>query len=128
MAVPFAAKWYSPCLVLAAICVLSAGCDRSARSLSLDEARAREVCTRFLEAWRDGRQPADLKPEITGRDHQWLSGKKLVSFELLPEETSDGTNLHIPVQLTLEAGDGKEVTSTALYVVGTSPVVTVFRD
>ena len=115
-------------LALAVLCVVSPGCDRSARSLSLDEAQAREACTRFLEAWRDGKQAAELRPEITGRDYEWASGKKLVSFELLPEETSDGTNLHIPVRLTLESGDGEETKSTALYVVGTSPVVTVFRD
>jgi hypothetical protein len=50
-----------------------------------------------------------------------------VAFELLPNEENDGTNLHIPVELTLKDDKGKESKPKVLYIVGTSPVVTVFR-
>jgi hypothetical protein len=118
-----------PCLLfLGLACIPSAGCGYTAQDLALDEVRAREACTRFLTAWQEGRAPADLRPDITGSDYDWKAGKKLVSFELLSDEVSDGTNLHIPVRLTLQAGDGRKSSSSAVYVVGTSPVVTVFRD
>ena len=106
---------------------LAFGCQRTARDLPLDRGQARQACETFLEAWRDGKQPADLRPDITGSDHQWVSGRKLVAYELLPEEFNDGTNLHISARLTLQDEKGNEATSNALYIVGTSPVVTVFR-
>jgi hypothetical protein len=112
---------------LALLGTLLAGCDQSARSLSLDETQALEACSTFLKAWQEGRTPADLKPDIVGSDYDWAAGQRLVSFEVLPEKKSDGTNLHIPVRLTLQDGAGKESQADAIYTVGTSPVVTVFR-
>jgi hypothetical protein len=114
-------------LALVLVGFASVGCDRSSRGLSLDQNQAREACAAFLTAWKEGKQPGDLRPKITGRDYSWDSGQKLVAFELLPDETNDGTNLHIPVRLTLQDPEGKESTSNATYTVGTSPVVTVFR-
>lgn len=104
------------------------GCQQSARDLALDEAQAREACKTALEAWQAAKKPEDLKPDIIASDYAWNAGSELVSFEFLPGESSDGTNLHIPVQLTLKDGKGRESSSTATYVVGTSPVVTVIRD
>ena len=53
---------------------------------------------------------------------------QLVSFGFLPGEKNDGTNLHMPVELTLKSAEGKESKSKVVYVVGTSPVVTVIRE
>jgi hypothetical protein len=105
------------------------GCQQTSRDLPLDQDVARSACERALMAWQEGKAPADLKPEIVVGDHDWKSGRKLVAFEMLPEdEFNDGTNLHIPVRLTLQDDTGKESSADALYVVGTSPVITVFRD
>jgi hypothetical protein len=112
---------------LALVCAVTLGCQRTARDLSLDPEQARAACTTFLDAWKDGKQPDELQPGITGADFEWASGHKLVSYEVQPEEFNDGTNLHINVQLTLQDKEGKESSSNALYIVGTSPVVTVFR-
>lgn len=106
---------------------LSSGCQRTSRDLSLDPDQARTACATFLDAWKEGKQPGDLRPDITGADFEWASGHKLVSYEVLPDEFNDGTNLHINVRLTLEGADGKQSSSNALYIVGTEPVVTVFR-
>ncbi len=103
------------------------GCQKGARSLSLDPEKARESCTAALTAWKEGKKPADLKPGIIVGDETWDAGKALTAFELLPGEENDGTNLHVPVQLTLKDDKGKESRSKVLYIVGTSPVVTVFR-
>lgn len=104
------------------------GCGYSARNLSLDPDLARRSCTELLDAWKGGKTVKDLLPAITARDEDWEGGAELVAYELLPGETSDGTNLHIPVRLTLKKPKGKETKTDVTYVVGTSPVVTVFRE
>lgn len=114
---------------LAWLMIISAvGCDQGARSLSLDVEQARIACTTFLTAWQNDKQADSLKPDIIGRDYAWDEGSKLVSFELLSEEFNDGTNLHIPVRLKMQDAKGSESESEVVYVVGTSPVVTVFRE
>lgn len=107
--------------------MLIAGCDQSARGLPLDEKGARAACETFLKAWQEGKEPSAMKPEITGSDYQWSSGHKLVAYEILPDETNDGTNLHLTVRLKLKDAAGKESQADAIYTVGTSPVITVFR-
>lgn len=114
--------------LLIALSLGVSGCEQGARSLSLDEPKAREACTSFLNAWKEGKKVEELKPGIIGRDIAWDSGDKLTSFEVLPGEKNDGTNLHIPVRLALVNAKGKESTSKVIYVVGTSPVVTVIRE
>src|SRR5512138_1389230 len=79
------------------------GCQQTSRDLPLDQDVARSACERALMAWQEGKAPADLKPEIVVGDHDWKTGRKLVGFEMLPEDVfNDGTNLHIPVRLTLQ--------------------------
>lgn len=104
------------------------GCGYSAQDLSLDQDGARTACQTFLMSWQDGATSKSLEPGLIGTDEAWSAGKKLVSFELLPDETNDGTNLHIPVRLKLADTAGKESQADVTYCVGTSPVVTVFRD
>lgn len=115
-------------LLATLLCLIQAGCGYSARDLPLDESKAREACTTFLKAWQEGKKVEELKPGIIGRDYAWDEGSRLVSFEILPEEASDGTNLRISARLTLQDGNGRESSSDVVYVVGTSPVVTVFRE
>lgn len=118
----------SQALGLSLVMLAAAGCGYSAQNLSLDKPAAEAACAAFLEAWRSGKKPADLKPDIIVGDFAWEAGQQLASFEVLPNPTSDGTNLHITVRLWLKDADGKESQSAVTYVVGTSPVVTIFRD
>ena len=104
------------------------GCGYSAQDLSLDQDEARNACQTFLKSWQDGSTSKSLEPDIVGTDEDWSAGQKLVSFEVLPDETNDGTNLHIPVRLKMADAAGKESQAEVTYCVGTSPVVTVFRD
>ncbi|MBX3442925.1 MAG: hypothetical protein KF774_11005 [Planctomyces sp.] len=115
-------------LLLLAVCLCSAGCEKTARDLHLDEVLAHESCEKFLTAWKDGRSADELKPAIIGRDYAWDAGDKLIAFEVQPDVFNDGTNLHIPVKLSLESKSGQASTSNVVYVVGTSPVITVIRD
>ena len=115
-------------LMLALCGALVSGCGYSAQQLSLDEDKARESLNTALKAWQEGKKPADLKPGIIVGDEDWNAGLALTSFKVLPDETNDGTNLHIPVELALKAPAGVEQKSNVLYIVGTSPMVTIFRD
>jgi hypothetical protein len=103
------------------------GCEQNARGLAVDKAGARQFCTTFLTAWKDGKKAADLRPKITGNDSDWEAGKILESFEILPDERTDGANLFLTVRRTIKAPEGASQQQEVEYVVGTSPVVTVFR-
>jgi len=111
-----------------AFLVTTCGCDTSARSLHLDEVQARESLTNSLEAWKAGKTSDDLKPEIIMSDWDWKAGNTLVDYEFLSDERSDGTNLHIPVRLSLKDAKGKSSKPEVIYVVGTSPVITISRQ
>ena len=111
------------CLLLTSL----AGCGSGPPpSFPLDSQLAVASVEKAMQAWVAGQQPKDLQPDIIIGDVEWGSGKKLVSFEILTkDQTSDGSNLHIPVKRKLNS-KGKISESTVAYVVGTSPQVTIF--
>jgi len=106
-------------------CVLLSGfsgCASETPAHPLDEDLARTSVQKAMDAWVRGAAPKDLEPEIIVGDPAWKQNKKLVSFEILTnEETSDGSNLHIRVNRKFDTGDAK-----VTYIVGTSPVITIF--
>lgn len=99
------------------------GCSQGdTPSHPLDQDLARASVQKAMQAWVDGKTPKELEPEIVVGDTSWQQGEKLVSFEIVTnEETSDGSNLHIVVKQKFDSSDS-EVT----YIVGTSPVITIF--
>ena len=103
------------------------GCSKTARDLPLDTQLARDSLEKALQAWVDGKKPADLQPEIIVGDSNWHSGQKLVSYEIKSEVMNDGTNLYLNVlcQFT-NPKNKKPVKSEVTYIVGTSPVITIF--
>ena len=107
-------------LVLAMMFV---GCSSGdAPSYALDKELARSSVEKAMQAWVDGKTPKELQPDIVVGDPAWEQGRKLVSFEILAdEETTDGSNLHIRVKRKLDASESK-----VTYIVGTTPVVTIF--
>lgn len=127
MTLNFLNRTAASCLLICCLVGLS-GCEQNARSLSVNKEGAREACQTFLTSWKDGKQITDLKPKITGRDSDWEAGKTLESFEILPEERTDGANLFLKVRRTVKAPQGAPEKQEVEYVVGTSPVVTVFRS
>lgn len=118
-----------PILVVLGLALLLSGCGgaQDARSLTVNENAAREACETFLTAWKDGKQPADLSPMV-GKDSDWDQGRKLLSFEILPEQRTDGANMFFQVRRKVKTPKGAELDQEVSYVVGTSPVVTVFRS
>lgn len=103
------------------------GCAKTARSLALDQDLAHASLDKALKAWADGKKPDELQPDIIVGDAAWKAGQTLVSFEIKKADAwSDGTNLYIPVACQLKKAGGKTAKTETTYVVGTSPVVTIF--
>ena len=91
-------------------------------SYPLDKDLARSSVQKAMQAWVDGKTPTELQPDIVVGDPAWEQGKKLFSFEIVAdEETTDGSNLHIRVKRKLGSSESK-----VTYIVGTTPVVTIF--
>ncbi|MFO0959599.1 MAG: hypothetical protein U0800_19545 [Isosphaeraceae bacterium] len=57
-----------------------------------------------------------------------MAGNTLVAYEIDANAKDDNANLRIPVKLTMKSPQGKEVKKSVVYLVGTSPSITVFRD
>ena len=112
-----------------AVTLLSLGCTNEGNNLPLDKSLAQASLTKFLDAWSQGRKPDVLEsasPRIVGRDPDWDAGKRLVRYSLGPT-ADDGSNLHVKTEIVVAQGQGPESELTVEYIVGTSPVVTVFR-
>lgn len=115
---------------IAVILVLFCGCQKTARDLPLDKDVARQSLTAFLESWSQGQPPESLQarvPAIVGVDPDWRSGRRLVQFET-ESEMDDGTNMHITTKLVFGSERGQDPAATVTYIVGTSPVITIFRN
>jgi hypothetical protein len=109
---------------------LLAGCNEGARGLALDKQVARDALVTFLQAWQKGGKPADLKagsPAIIVGDPDWDAGKRLTRYYLTERDSDDGTNLHSTVELVVQDARGTLWQSEITYVIGTSPVITIFR-
>jgi hypothetical protein len=134
---PRAEKWpfdrggiTRPILVGILTCGCLAGCsDRGVKAV--DAAGARQALRTSLETWKKGEPIGSLKeqsPSIVAQDLDWESGATLLGFNVLDDGKDESISLRIPVELTIENKAGKEVKKKVKYMVGTSPVITVFRE
>jgi|JI9StandDraft_1071089.scaffolds.fasta_scaffold05823_2 hypothetical protein len=85
---------------------------------------------KMLETWKTGGTAADLKtgqPSVIAVDDDWERKATLIAYQVQPNPFDDGVNLHYTVQLTLKNAKGKEVKKEQVYIVGTNPVITIFR-
>ncbi len=134
------ASWYgtvgmiAACLGLLTALFFLSGCSGS-QAHAVNPSKARESLKIALDHWKNGDDPKSLPTSstpMTVQDMDWNSGAKLLDYEILGDGKEMDLNLDVRVKLKLEEpqgkGKGKAVEKRALYVVGTSPVVTVFRD
>ena len=92
---------------------------------------ARETLNATLESWKNGETVESLKaesPPIVVQDFDWSGGAKLLEYEVLDDGKPESANLVARVKLSLEDKEGTKSEKTVTYVVGTAPVLTVFRD
>jgi hypothetical protein len=115
-------------LLFVGVAMAVGGCGNTVgRDLPLDRDLAMASLETALKAWVDGKKPDELKPKITMGDFAWESGKTLASFEIQKDKArGDGTNLYIPVVREFRGAGGKVTKSETTYIVGTSPVITIF--
>jgi hypothetical protein len=117
-------------LVVALAATLLAGCSGSGGARPVDAPRAREALKTALEGWKKGVTPESFStasPAMTVQDMDWQGGARLVAYQVADDGKDFGVNLHVPVMLTLRTPQGKDVKKSVKYIVGTSPIVTVFR-
>lgn len=118
-------------LISLLIACVAVGCGSAQHAPDLSESVAQSSLTTALDAWKQGQTPDSLgqrSPQIIVGDTQWEAGQRLVSYKVLEPATSDGSNLHVPVELELEDGAGVRSKETVKYTVGTSPKITVFLE
>jgi hypothetical protein len=107
------------------------GCSAGGGAAAVDAPRARDALKTTLDSWKKGDAPSALKdgsPSIIAQDLDWLAGAKLVDYQVAGEGKEKETNLYVPVTLTLQNPQGKEIKKSVSYVVATSPHISVFRD
>ena len=108
------------------------GCGpRQETAAPVDPEKARSTLEAVLSDWKEGGSPEawqERSPEVVVQDFDWAAGTKLKSFELLGPGESRDANLICKVKLVLEQSPRGDVERTVTYVVGTDPVLTVFRD
>lgn len=110
--------------------LLLAGCSNTMESHPVDPNLARNTLDAVLKSWQEGATPESWQqktPSVVVQDMDWKTGKKLKSFEIIEPTESVDANLHCQVKLVFEDAEKGEVEQTVKYVVGTSPVLTVFR-
>jgi hypothetical protein len=113
--------------------LLSSGCgpDRVQKQAPVNVTVAESTLVKVLDAWKSGQKPDELakqSPKIVAQDMDWVMGAKLADYKVTGNNVPKDANLISEVELNLVAPDGKEKKKTVKYIVGTSPVLTVFRQ
>ena len=114
-------------LVLAA----AAGCTRQQHAAAVNPELARQSLRQVLDGWKRGDDLAAFRqatPNITVQDMDWTRGYKLLDYEVVGDGKYDDANLLCPVKLKLQDPKGNAVSREVTYMVGTDPVITVFRE
>jgi hypothetical protein len=118
-------------LAIVGMSFLLVGCASKGRNLPLDKTLARESLIVFLDTWKNKQSAKLLKdrtPSIVGLDDDWDAGKKLESYEIVNMDRNDGSNVYAVVNLNFANADGAGKSRRVTYIIGTSPVVSIFRD
>lgn len=118
-------------LAAALIAVCASGCNSGrAPSRDLDESAARAALGEALNAWKAGRphdDPSASDPDFRVADEDWLAGRRLLDFEILPGEETVGPRLICPVLLVMEGPGGRRTEARVTYLVTTDPSASVIR-
>jgi hypothetical protein len=114
-----------------ALCCVLIGCGGPVRAKPVQVDLARDTLVQVLDHWKSGGSIEELrtrKPEIVAQEFFWTKGMKLQEYRILGDGRPENANLVCEVELTLVPADGGAPTQkTVNYMVGTDPVLTVFR-
>jgi len=81
-----------------------------------------------LEAWKAGKEPASLEPDIIMNELEWRNGKKLVDFKMPETSTMHGRQVRWEVDLTIQDKAGAKKDQKAKYIIDTVPRIVIVRD
>ncbi len=127
---PFSVRFFLQHCSGVLLLIFCVGCSPR-RASDVQPNLARSTLIEVLDTWKQGGTIADLRqrtPEIVVQDASWSSGHQLQSYELLENGRAEDANLFCEVQLSLVEADGAPVKQkTVTYMIGTEPVLTVFR-
>jgi hypothetical protein len=118
------------CVTLMLLAIGAEGCAPS-KAAPVNAELARASLRTALEGWKSGDRPDQMQsrsPSIVVQDVDWEAGNTLVEYDVAGDGKDDDANLRCPVTLTVKERTGREVKKRVRYVVGTSPVITVFRE
>lgn len=101
------------------------------RAEPVDRERAERTLLRVLDTWQGGGTIDELRSAanpVVVQEAFWTEGKTLQSYRLVGDGQVVDANLYREVELTLtgEEGETQEI-KLVTYVIGTDPVITVFR-
>jgi hypothetical protein len=122
---------FLPTAIILSVIGFFSGCSggvQTADAVNVDVAS--ETLSKVLDAWKSGAKVADLRsqiPEIVVQDFDWSQNKKLKQYESVGSPVTVDANLQATVRLFLEDQAGRSENKEVTYIVGTDPVLTVFR-
>ncbi len=130
LTVGFSCRGFSRrCLLLSAMSIMI-GCGEE-RAAPVDVTVAKASLMEVMDHWKSGGSIDDLRkrdPEIVVQEALWSGGRRLLNYQLLGEGRVEDANWFCDVELTLAPQEGSEpMKKTLTYVIGTDPVLTVFR-
>ncbi len=119
-------------LICVAVVLHAAVTGCSSRTLRpVDSELAKATLVETLDTWKRGGTIQELRervPEIVAQDLSWSQGALLIDYRLLDDGREEDANLFCQVELALKmAGRDKPEIKNVTYVIGTAPVLTVFR-
>lgn len=113
-----------------ALFVTGVGCGQQVAA-PVDSQQARTTLEAVLTDWQAGGTPdawQQKSPKVVVQDLEWSGGAQLVSFQIQGEGEPRDANLYCKVQIVTSNGGQTSPPRIVTYVVGTDPVLTVFRD
>ena len=117
-------------LSLALLFLLVVGCQNGPAAAPVDVPVAEQTLTHVLDGWKAGASAESFQqddPAIVVQDRDWQTGYVLLEYKTSAPGKPLDANLECDVKLTLRDPAGKNVTKNVTYIVGTDPVLTVFR-
>jgi hypothetical protein len=124
-------RWPRISTLILIFTMMICGCSGEPRAAAVDVAVARVTLEQVMEHWKSGGKIDELRdrePEVVVQESLWSEGRKLMEYSLVGEGRPEDANWFCEVELTLESNGGNEpVKKKITYVVGTDPVLTVFR-
>lgn len=116
---------------LCCLVALVSGCGKSVvPDEPVDPAKAKEVLTAALDAWKGGEAYGALasrSPPVVFAEPLWEGGAKLVSYELGAVELT-GRQGRCTVKLSLVSKEGKPTERRVGYLIDTIPRAVIVRE